>query len=478
MIENDNSGIFTYNSDNNIFIIGDIHGDYQCLIHCLVDLCKVCNITKIINDDFGYSNREYLEWNNTNSIVVFCGDFIHRKRFEDNVLDDECSDIYIINTLLRLKEDAQKSGGDIILISGNHEIMNITLPNENIYTSPKNLRTNMKYFSDTKFVNEYISKSYAWIKINDILIAHGGLCSDYLDYIDLSSSKLKGDEIIKFVNDKYHKYFKNFDVHNVQKDKIGYDLFIHYDLENKAKHNMFWCREWGYDSIDCENYLKMLGTVECKKMIIAHCPQFLSPEKPKMINFECKNGNNYNLARIDLGMSRSFDYNKSDNFIFYLNNNYNRKMSILKLEYLDNQLIFNNNGIITKKLSCIQYLLLKYGLKLDDWKNKGIDTDWIGFDYIDSIVNKIMEIDSSENSEIMDSIDSKCSMSSNISKGKLKKNLDTTNQNTIIMCILYPLVKIDVSNIPSIMQFNNLVKLRIKSKMSKIKKIKNFIKDL
>ena len=42
MNENYNSGIFTYNELNKqIYIMGDIHGDYQCLVHCLVDLCKV-----------------------------------------------------------------------------------------------------------------------------------------------------------------------------------------------------------------------------------------------------------------------------------------------------------------------------------------------------------------------------------------------------------------------------------------------------
>ena len=139
---NNNSGIFTYNDPNKqIYIMGDIHGDYQCLVHCLVDLCKVCKITKLIDDEFGYINREYLEWIDSNSIIVFCGDLIHRKRFEDHVLDDECSDIYIIQTLLRLKVDAQNNEGDIILIAGNHEIMNLLQPSERIYTSAKNLLT-------------------------------------------------------------------------------------------------------------------------------------------------------------------------------------------------------------------------------------------------------------------------------------------------------------------------------------------------
>lgn len=475
-------GIFNYNKNTNkVYVIGDIHGDYQCLVHCLVDLCNVCNITELINDDFHYTNREHLEWNKSNSIVIFCGDLIHRQRFENNVLDDECSDIYIMQTLIRLKKDAQKYNGNIIIISGNHEIMNIMQPNENMYTSPKNLNTNIKYFSNKSFVNEYISNSYAWIKFNDILIAHGGLCSDYLSYLNgsssVSSSDLKGDNIIEFVNRKYREYFKNFDLENVKTDMDGYNLFVNYDLENKTKHNMFWCREWGYDGIDCDNYSKILSIVDCKKMIIAHCPQFLSPEKPKMINFECPIDGIYQLAKIDVGMSRSFDSNKPDEFIFYLTNNYNRKMSILKLNYLNNQLFFNNSSIITKKLSCIQYLLLKYGLKRDDWINKKIDSNWLGFEYVDTVIKKINEM-KEESSDFITSLESKCSNS--LSKKNSRKNFSSISdaENTVVLCLLYPLIKIDLEKIPSVEQFNMLIHLGHKSKMSKIKKIKKIIKDL
>ena len=104
-------GVFNIINKNDIYIIGDIHGDYQCLIHCLVDLCQVCKITKIYNDkEFNTPYREYLEWipNNTN-IVILCGDMIHRKRFDDHVMDDECSDIYILKTLLRLKQEANQN---------------------------------------------------------------------------------------------------------------------------------------------------------------------------------------------------------------------------------------------------------------------------------------------------------------------------------------------------------------------------------
>ena len=441
------TGIFNITeNDGSIYIIGDIHGDYQCLIHCLVDLCKVANIS-IIKDDneFDTTNREYLKWNsNNNSIVIFCGDLIHRKRFQDSVLDDECSDIFIINTILKLKKEAKSNGGDIIIISGNHEIMNIIDPNEQMYTSNKNISSNKKYFNNTKFINNFINNSYAWIKINDILIAHGGLCSDYLKYLDNfndnKKNKLSGNDIIKFINNKYREYFNNFDVNNVNKDKIAFKLFVEYDFTNKHKHNLFWCREWGYNEIDCDKFKKILEKVNCNKMIIAHCPQFLSQDKPKMINFEClsdKSNEYYNLARVDLGMSRSFEYNKPNNFMKYLSYNYNRKMSVLKLlfEPEKNNLYFNYNSIITEKLSCIQYLLIKYGITEQEWKDKKINSDWIGFNFI----NELLKMNKIKFDKIL--------------KNCQTDDIDTTNT---LICLLYPIF-FKNNDLDSVVQFNKLI---------------------
>ena len=213
------SGIFIIDNDkNNIFVIGDIHGDYQCLIHCLVDLCNVCSITKIYDDaEFKTPCREYIEWNKNNtSVIVLCGDLIDRKRFPTHVMDDESSDIYIIKTLLRLKKEAICNNGNVLLIAGNHEIMNISLQN-NMYVSEKNIEFNSRYFNDVKFVNKYIENSYAWIKINDILITHGGLCSEYLTY--LSKDILSGN-IIEYINKKYKTFFTNFNKNSTNTESL------------------------------------------------------------------------------------------------------------------------------------------------------------------------------------------------------------------------------------------------------------------
>ncbi len=450
-----NIGVFEADKDDNIYIIGDIHGDYQCFVHCLVDLCNSCDIVEIYEDsEFKTQNREKLQWKKNNkSIVIFCGDLIDRKRFK-NVLDDECSDIYILKTLIRLRKDAIKNGGNVIIISGNHEIMNIVNTDNNLYISPLNKNSNDKYFKDPKFIKEYILNSYAWIKINDILIAHGGLCSDYLNFLN---KKIKKIEIVNYVNIEYRNFFIEMNEHkNIQeksiedmKDKhiIPYNLFINYDLEHKTKHNIFWCREWGYGKIDCKKLEEILEQVNCKKMIISHCPQFLSPDKPKMINFECLDQNKkYLLARIDLGMSRSFDYNKDDDdenddkFFHYLSNNYNRKMSILKLLHNDeNNLYFDISGVITQKLSCIQYLLLKYGITQKEWNKKKIKSNWIGFSHI----NKLLK--SNENNE-------------DYKESTICKNINNNmNTNCILLCLLYQ-VCMKNSDLNSVKQFNQLIK--------------------
>lgn len=379
----DLDGVFLADPLDKIYIIPDIHGDYQCVIHILVDLCKCCRITTIID------NREHIEWiDECKHIVVFCGDMIHRKRFNEtngnDVLDDECSDIYILQTIMRLQTESIKNGGNVIAISGNHEMLNIVYPTYELYTSPLNVETNRKYFTDISFVNNYIEHSYAWITINDVLITHGGLCSDYLTGKNIPD----GENIISFINKQYHQVFHNFDNSNITiyKNHPAYELFIDYDKNPQStKNNMFWCREFGYpNEAKCGDLHKNLNILNCTKMIITHCPQFLN-KTPLMVNFSC----NYSIARLDLGISRAFDYNSNeDGFLQYIENNYLRKISILKLNNSNGVLSFNENCVVTKKVSCIQYLLLKYGFTKNDWRLNGINSNWLGFNFIEKCFRK------------------------------------------------------------------------------------------
>ena len=402
-------GIFNSEINDDIYIIGDIHGDYECLLHCLIDLAKCCEISETKD------NKQTMKWiNKNNSYIIFTGDLIHRKRF-NHVMDDECSDVLIINELLRLKMEAINNGGNIIIIAGNHEIMNIMYPDNEMYISPLNVKLNFENFTNKDFINKYIENSYAWVKLNDILLVHGGLCSKYMEYVEKKVPDKKGQEIINCINIKYKEYFLNFDYLKNREKKENYDLFEYYELNpNSLNHNMFWCRQWGYCNIDCDELTKLLSKLDCKKMVVAHCPQFLNPDKPQTISFKCKSEEGFNLARIDLGMSRAFDYNCYDNgkeikknnincdelktFLKYLEFNFNRKIQILKLINKNNNLNFNYSSIITEKLSCIQYLLLKYGIRKKECKKNGFDSNWIGFILIEEFIKHMKNKKNNKNS--------------------------------------------------------------------------------
>lgn len=420
-----NNGIFETDNSDEIYAIGDIHGDYQCFIHCLVDLCNTCYISGY--EKYNGEYKEIITWNDNNkSIIIFCGDLIDRKRF-DHVLDDECSDIFIIETILKLKSQAISNGGNVLIISGNHEMMNIINPEITNYISDKNRKLNFEKMTNIDFVNNYIQNSYAWLCIDDILICHGGLCSDYLKYVNGASHDVKGKNIIKYINDAYRSFFHNYDYKIKNVSNEYYSLFIEQKEENKQ--NIFWCRMWGYNKHTLELFTNTLKTVGCKKMIVAHCPQFLNKTEPKMINFEYNTNNGFNLARIDLGMSRSFDYNKPDKFLYYLDYNFNRKMSVLKLHNHNSIISFDMESIITKKLSCIQYVLLKYGITKESWKENNIHSNWLGFE-------KIKDLSIQCNNGV--------------------ESYDKNDEQNIMKCLLYPVFCSNYKNLKSIQEYKNI----------------------
>jgi len=104
-----------------IIVIGDIHGDWLALKSAL----KAAGITDHHNN-----------WIGSDTHVVQVGDFIDRKvrgsmaaqgtrPSRGSGSGDERSESKIIQHLIDLKAKAQQAGGDVHLLLGNHEIMNV-----------------------------------------------------------------------------------------------------------------------------------------------------------------------------------------------------------------------------------------------------------------------------------------------------------------------------------------------------------------
>ncbi|XP_031476609.1 shewanella-like protein phosphatase 2 [Nymphaea colorata] len=91
----------TYPQPGRLVAVGDIHGDLQKAKQSL-------RIAKIIDEND--------RWIGGNTMVVQVGD----------ILDRGGEELKILYFLEKLKQEASKSGGDLIVMNGNHEIMNMS----------------------------------------------------------------------------------------------------------------------------------------------------------------------------------------------------------------------------------------------------------------------------------------------------------------------------------------------------------------
>ena len=188
---------FIFDKVDRIIVFGDIHGDYRMIIKLLtmsgvakINKTKKIARTKNIKQKYKSKNKkkqtkqkggdenqnqnekekstdindylnkdlddvEYeMEWTGGKTHVVQVGDQIDRCRpYNGNTCDnpktikledDEDSDVKILNLLTNLNEQAQKVGGAVISLLGNHELMNAT--GEVQYVSFKGLNNFLKKY--------------------------------------------------------------------------------------------------------------------------------------------------------------------------------------------------------------------------------------------------------------------------------------------------------------------------------------------
>ena len=121
---------------NRVIVIGDIHGDFEVAIRCLVLAKCIEHIDIPHNKTVKKMNQFFkkLKWSGTNTYVVQLGDQIDRVRPQswdnndislDSAFDDEGSTLEIFYLFYHLNILASKHNGRVFSIIGNHEIMNV-----------------------------------------------------------------------------------------------------------------------------------------------------------------------------------------------------------------------------------------------------------------------------------------------------------------------------------------------------------------
>ena len=106
-----------YPSVRRIIVIGDLHGDFNVICKAL----KIANLVKFISSSNG---KRTVKWTGGDTHLVQLGDILDRYR-GTITFKDEKSEYKIFKLLLQLKKQAIKQNGNVHLIVGNHELINI-----------------------------------------------------------------------------------------------------------------------------------------------------------------------------------------------------------------------------------------------------------------------------------------------------------------------------------------------------------------
>jgi hypothetical protein len=271
-----------YKMVEKIVVIGDIHADYEILL-------AVLKKAGLINDK--------LEWIGGKTYLVMIGDLVDGKARIDNWNGD--SDIKVINFLSKLIKLAKRKGGDVIILLGNHEFMNIrgnfTYSGSNGIKQMGGELKRLKYFNN-QFLS-FANKCFLAVNIGGWIFCHAGIVPEI-------SKKYS----IPKLNAMLHKFLSN--QMNLHEDSVFFDII-------SGENGILTTREFGTNNINCKRLISTLENLNANHMVIGHTVQ-------EKVNDIC----NKKLWRVDVGLSRAFGNNPRKNLGFLLIYDFGKKMKI------------------------------------------------------------------------------------------------------------------------------------------------------
>jgi 3',5'-cyclic AMP phosphodiesterase CpdA len=221
-------------------VVGDLHGDIDPLHELLAK-------TGLAAGD---------RWTGGDRTLIQTGDVLDRG-------DDE-REIYEL--LWALQKQAEKAGGRVVLMNGNHEVMNVMgdlryvtaggaadfgdfeLPDDPKFTKvPSSMRGRLAAFLPGGEWAKKLSQQPVVAKVDGRLYAHGGVHKQHVDYG------------LDAINGEMAKWMLEGGVP---------------PLWATAQDGPLWTREWsGTDSPDCARLDKLLEAAKAKSLAVGHTPQ-------------------------------------------------------------------------------------------------------------------------------------------------------------------------------------------------------------
>lgn len=304
-----------------LIAIGDIHGDMRAIVRAL----KVANVIPLYIPENNSIDVQQVPWIGGDTVVVQLGDQIDRARptswcndcIDEEIEDDEGSDLAIMNLLDNLHKKAIKKGGAVISVLGNHELMNalgdfryVSLKefeefglalsgkqhqHQHNETLPFGHDERKKVFSPGGIMAKRMANTrYCVVQVGSWIFVHGGITPkialkysiDHLNYI--TKEWLRGNHSKKIV-EGFQDIFENDD-----DDMSPYWTRMFSDFDEWDENRMKYLFDTMLKILNANNKHNPING-----MIVGHSPQYMYGK--------CLNSSfNHRLWRVDVGMSRAF----------------------------------------------------------------------------------------------------------------------------------------------------------------------------
>jgi hypothetical protein len=271
-----------YKMVEKIVVIGDIHADYEILL-------AVLKKAGLINDR--------LEWIGGKTYLVMIGDLVDGKARIDNWSGD--SDLKVINFLEKLIKQAKRKKGDVIILLGNHEFMNIrgnfTYSGEHGIKEMGGELKRLKYFNNQ--FRKFAKKCFLAVNIGGWIFCHAGIPPEISKKYPITK-----------LNAMLQKFLSN--EMSIHEDSVFFNII-------SGENGILTTREFGLNDVNCKRLTSTLENLKANFMVIGHTVQ-------ERINDVC----NKRLWRVDVGLSRAFGNNNRKNLGFLVIYETGKKMKI------------------------------------------------------------------------------------------------------------------------------------------------------
>ena len=230
--------VSTFDKIRKIAAFSDIHGQYDLLIRLLQN-------NKIIDKD--------LNWIFGKGHLVIVGDIFDR--------GDKVNEILWF--IYKLEHQAEKGGGRVHYLLGNHEYMvlynDLRYVHDKYITSSKllDLEYDQLYGNNT-IIGRWLRSKPTIVKINDIIFTHAGVSEDLLTYESFNIEK---------INNKMRESIPELkDIRKLRrtgKTNKFYDIYF-------GENSLIWYRGYFEEDFEESDILKILKTVNANHIVVGH----------------------------------------------------------------------------------------------------------------------------------------------------------------------------------------------------------------